>query len=100
MLRMDRLAMVVDELARVIEATPLPLDQAPPAVAGLVKAAKIMRLDLDRVVRSMVADSTRSLPSLASADPARADAIAAWSAHLLAWLRDERDDPPPPDLPL
>ena len=62
--------------------------------------AKVAGIDLEAFLRAQLVGSISSLASRASADPARADALAGWLAHLLAWLRDERDDPPAADLPL
>lgn len=100
MLRLDRLAEVTTAVAQLIETAPLPPDALPPAAATLLALARVARLDVEALIRSTAATSLRSLPSQASADPARADELAAWGAHLLAWLRDERDDPPSADLPL
>lgn len=100
MLRTDRLAEVAEVVADLIERTPLPPDALPPAAGTLLSLARLARLDIEALIRSTAASSLRSLPSQASADPDRADALAGWAAHLLAWLRDERDDPPPADVPL
>lgn len=99
MIRTDRLDAVATEVARVIEATPLPPGTLPPAIETAARFARMAGLDLDATVRATAAGSLRSLASQASADPARADALAGWLAHLLAWVRDERDDPPPADIP-
>lgn len=100
MIRTDRMEALAGELARLVETQPLPPGSLPPMVATLERAARMLGLDLMTQARAMVAGSLRSLPSQASADPARADAVAAWLAHLLAWLTDQRDDPPPAELPL
>jgi hypothetical protein len=100
MVNLDRLTAVTDELARVVEATPLPPGALDPTLATLVRAARIVGLDLEAVIRARAASSIRSLASQASADPERAEDVAAWASHLLAWLRDERDDPPPADIRL
>jgi hypothetical protein len=100
MLNPERLAAVTDELARVVEATPLPPGTLDPTLDRVLGMARMVGLDLDSIIRARVSASIRSLPSLASADPERADRLADWLGHLFAWLRDERDDPPPADVPL
>ena len=92
-------ALTPEGLARILETTPLPPDALPPAAAGLVRVARMAGMDVERMARTTVSGSLASLASRASADPARADELAGWVAHLVEWLRDERDDPPPADIP-
>lgn len=100
MLNPDKLAQVTQELARLIDTTPLPAESLPPAAGSLMKAARMVGLDLDRLARSTLTGSLQSLQRRASEDPAKADELAAWLAHLIAWLRDEREDPPAAELPV
>jgi len=100
MLNPGKLEAVTSELVRLVETTPLPPEALPAGASGLMRAARLVGVDLDSLARSTLAGSLRSLQSRASEDPAKADELAAWCAHLLAWLRDERDDPPPAELPL
>lgn len=99
MLRTDRLEAVTSELGRIIESTPLPPDALPAPAAGLMRVARMAGMDVEAMARTAISGSLASLSSRASADPARADELAAWFAHLVAWLRDERDDPPPATIP-
>lgn len=100
MLRTDRLDAVTAEVTDLLARTPLPADALPPALTPVLRIAKMAGLDLEAIFRAQAIGSIASFASRASADPERADAVAGWIAHLLAWLRDERDDPPAADLPL
>lgn len=99
MLRIDRLEAVTSELSRAIESATLPPEALPAPASALVKVARIAGVDLERLAKATILGSLESLRSRASANPAAADELAGWFAHLLAWVRDERDDPPPADLP-
>lgn len=99
MLNPDKLEQVASELVRILETTPLP----PSALGPLAPALSILArfgINLEAMIRGQVVSSLRSSASLASSRPEQAEAIASWIVHLIAWLRDERDDPPPADLPL
>jgi hypothetical protein len=69
----------------------------PPALAPMVSAARLVRLDLVGSLRDTALGSLRELPDLAEADPDRAERITRWLVHLAAWL-DGQTDTPPPDL--
>lgn len=98
MLRPDR----IQTLATTAEAALMTADLAamvPPVLSPVIRTARLVGIDLPAMVRTWAVDSIRSLPRSAAADPERADAIAAWLGHVVAWLRGETDDPPP-DLAL
>jgi hypothetical protein len=90
----DRLQAVADELARVVQETPVPPGALPPKLAAAERLARMAGIDPLALARSMTADSLRSFPSLASADPARADAWLAYVRAVLAWVAGEADEPP------
>jgi hypothetical protein len=95
-LRIDRLEVTTAELAAAIERLdPEPL--VPTVLAAPVKFLRqVLRFDLPARAKAEVLTSLRRLPEAARSDPARADALAAWAVHVIAWLTDQTDLPPPP----
>lgn len=94
MLRTDRLEAVAAQVAELVERTPLPLDGLPPPLPMLLTIGRSLGINPESTLRLTAGQWLRSSVAAASADPARADRIAAWLADLIAWLRDERTDPP------
>ena len=93
-LRLDRLAEVTESLATAIEQADVS-GLVPRNLAPVVKVARMVGLDVIALLRAEAASSVRRLTLDARSAPARADAVATWLVHVVAYLTDQTDEPPP-----
>ncbi len=94
-LRIDRLEQVTAELLEGLDQLDVWAALPRQLVAPLMLAKRFGRLDLPALALAEVRSSVERLPSEARSDPARADRLAAWLVHIVAWLTDQTDAPPP-----
>lgn len=93
-LRLDRLAEVTEALAATIETADVS-GLVPATLAPVVKIARMVGLDVIALLRREAATSVRRLTSDARSAPDRADAVAVWLVHVVAYLTGQTDEPPP-----
>jgi hypothetical protein len=91
-LRIDRLETMVGAIVQQLDAADLG-PMLPPALQAM---DKLTRGSITRTLKDAGLSSMRHLPSAARSDSERADRVAAYVVHLVAWLTDQTDVEPPP----
>lgn len=90
----ERANLLAGQLEALVQRTPIPLDNLPTTWSALLKAARLIRLDVPGLLRGTVIDVLRSLPAAIESDADRADRVAAWLVHVAAWITGQTDEPP------
>lgn len=94
MLRADRVERITRAMADALEAADLEA-MAPTTLRPLLRLARSLRMDPLAQLRTMATSWLVDLPRLVASDPDQAERTGAWLVHLVAWLDDQVDEPPP-----